>query len=102
MARASARRSTRRKAAISSSVATPASIRCECRLALRRLLLASPHPGINAATEKQIPMVATLDNTSAVEHEDLVGIDEQRQPVRDDEGRAVGGDLGEARLDLAL
>src|SRR6516162_494752 len=102
MARASARRSPRRKAAISSSVVTRSSIRGESGVALCGLLLAGPHRGVDAATRQQLAVLAALDDAAIVEHQDLVGLDDRRQPVRDDQGRAVGGDLGEARLDLAL
>ena len=47
-------------------------------------------------------MIAALDDVAVVEHQDLVGIDDRRQAMGDDQGGAVGGDLGEARLDLAL
>src|SRR5205823_6086967 len=102
MARASARRSPRCTAAISASDVTRPSVASECGFALRRLLLARPHSGIDATTQQQFPMMAALDDASAVEHQDLVGVDDGRQPMGDDEGRAIGGDLGEARLDLAL
>ena len=47
-------------------------------------------------------MVAALDDAAAVEHQDLVGVDHGRQAVGDDQGGALGRDLVEARLDLAL
>src|SRR6516225_11521824 len=102
MARASARRSPWRRAAISSSVVTPSSVRRERGFALCRLLLAGPHPGVHTATQQQLPMVAALDDPTVVEHEDLVGIDDRRQPVRDDQGGAVSRNFGEARLNLAF
>src|SRR5262249_20783463 len=98
-ARASARRSPRRNAAVSFSVLTLPSTRGGGGFALSRLLLSGPHRGVDAAAQEQFPMATTLHDMAAVEHENLVGVDDRRQPVRDDERRTVGGELGEARLD---
>ena len=59
------------------------SIRRECCFALRRLLLAEPHIGIDTVTQQQFPMVAALDDAAVVEHQDLVGFDDRRQPMGD-------------------
>ena len=42
---------------------------------------------------------AALDDAAAVEHEDLVGLDDRRQPVGDHEAGAVAQDLLQRRLD---
>ena len=47
-------------------------------------------------------MVAALDDDAVVEDDDLVGVDDRRQAVGDDQGRAVARDPVERRLDLAL
>jgi hypothetical protein len=47
-------------------------------------------------------MGAALGDLPVVEDDDLVGVDDRRQPVRDDQRRAVGGDEVERGLDLLL
>ena len=47
-------------------------------------------------------MVAALDNDAFVEDDDLVGMDDRREAMRDDQGGAVAGDAVERRLDFAL
>ena len=47
-------------------------------------------------------MGAALDDAAGFEHEDLVGVDHGRKPVRDDQRRVVPRDFGQTRLDLAL
>ncbi len=47
-------------------------------------------------------MRAALSHPAVVEDDDLVGIDDGRQPVGDDDGGAVAGDAVERLLDLAL
>jgi hypothetical protein len=47
-------------------------------------------------------VVAAFDDTAFVEHDDLVGVDDGRQPVGDDQAGAAGRDRAERRLDRAL
>ena len=47
-------------------------------------------------------MRAALDDRAAVEHEDLVGVANRREPVRDRDRRASAGELVERLLDRAL
>src|SRR5260370_6812168 len=74
----------------------------EHSLRRRSLLLACPHRCVMAMPGQQVEMAAALDYLAAVEHQDLVGIDDGGEPVGDDEGGAVLRDLAQARLDLAL
>src|SRR5258708_4451232 len=67
-----------------------------------RLLLARPHLGIDAAAGEELAMVAALDDAAGFNDEDLVGVNDGRQAMRDGQGRVPGRHLGEARLDLAL
>jgi hypothetical protein len=68
----------------------------------RGLLLPRPHRRIAATTAQQLCVMAALDDTPGLEHQDLISIDDRRQPVRDDEGRPSGRDFSEARLNFAL
>ena len=48
-----------------------------------------PHqPAIGAVAADQLGVAAALDDPAVVEHEDAVGADHARQPVRQDQGRA--------------
>ena len=47
-------------------------------------------------------MRAALDDHAVVEHDDLVGADDGREPVRDDQRRAVARHPFERVLDLLL
>src|SRR5579883_1628200 len=76
--------------------------RRERRRMLGRLLLPRPHGGIDAALRQERCVIAPLDNAAIVENEDLVGVDDGREAMGDDERGAVRGNLVEARLDLAL
>src|SRR5205085_6806661 len=67
-----------------------------------RLLLARPHLSIDAAAGEEFAMVAALDDAAGFDDEDLVGVDDGRQAMRDGQGRMPRRHLGEARLDLAL
>src|SRR5689334_3780677 len=55
----------------------------------RGLLLAAPHVGVEAVPGQQLAMAATLGDAAAVEHDDLVGIDDGRQPMGDHDGGAA-------------
>src|SRR4029453_9836860 len=46
-------------------------------------LLGAPHVGIEAVARQQFTMASALGDAAAIEHDDLVGIDDGRQPVRD-------------------
>src|SRR6185436_19420629 len=48
-----------------------------------RLALAVPHTGIEAPFDQKPVVCATLDNDALVEHDDLVGANDGRQPMRD-------------------
>ena len=54
------------------------SIRREGAFTPNGLLLAGPHSRIDAAAKQQFRVVAALDDTPAVQHEDLIGIDDRR------------------------
>ena len=62
------------------------------------LLLRLPHARVLAAQGEELGVRAALDDPPAVEHEDLVGIDDGREAMRDDERRAAGGHATECAL----
>src|SRR5207253_9205921 len=66
------------------------------------LLLQPPHLGEAPVRRDELAEVAALDDLAVVEDEDLVGIDDRREAVRDDERGAVARDLGELRLNGLL
>src|SRR4029453_15994877 len=68
----------------------------------RGLLLAAPHVGIEAVGRQPLAMPATLGGASAVEHDDLVGVDDGRQPMGDHHGGAAAAHLFQRALDLLL
>ena len=47
-------------------------------------------------------MRAPLDDAAAIEHEDFVGVDDRRQPMRDGQRRVVARDDFQLGLDRAL
>src|SRR4030095_4624999 len=55
----------------------------------RRLLLAAPHVRIEAVAGQQLAVAAALGDAAAVEHDDLVGVDDGRQPMGDHHGGAA-------------
>ena len=59
---------------------------------LRFLLLQCPHRRERTALLEQDTMGAALDDPALVEDDDLVGIDDRGQAVRNHERRALGGD----------
>ncbi len=59
----------------------------------RGFLLAAPHLGIGAVRGQQIGVMSAFDDPAAIEHDDLVGIDDGREPVRDDHRRAAAAHL---------
>src|SRR5512144_2590414 len=71
-------------------------------VALGLLLLQRPHPRKDALCGDQFRERAAFDDSSLIEDENLVGIDDRRQPVRDDERRPILGDLPELGLDRLL
>jgi hypothetical protein len=52
-----------------------------------------------AAAGQQLMIAALLDHAAVLEHEDLIGVDDGRQPVRDDQCPASGGQPPERRFD---
>ncbi len=58
--------------------AAASSVRRQRRFARRRLLLARPHRGVDAAFGKQLAVMAALDDMPAVEHQYLIGVDHGR------------------------
>ena len=72
---------------------------CENYVALALLGLRSHQPAIGAVAADQLAMAAFFDDAAAVEHEDAVGADHARQPVRQDEGGAPGREPVDRLLD---
>ena len=64
-----------------------ASTRSTSSLAL--LGLRAHQPAIGAVAADQLGVPAALDDPAVVEHQDAVGADDARQPVRQDQGRAA-------------
>src|SRR4029434_10459291 len=58
------------------------------RFVLARLLLHRPQRRVAAVPLEQLAVRAAFDDAAVVEDDDRVGIDDGRQPVRDDQGRA--------------
>jgi hypothetical protein len=60
------------------------------RYVLAALLgLGAHQPAIRSVAADQLGVPAGLDDTAVVEHQDAVGADDARQPVRQDQGRAA-------------
>src|SRR5205085_5219737 len=57
---------------------------------------------ISAAEPDQLPVCAALDDLAALEHQDLIGALDRRQPVRDDERRSPVAQGAEAIADQRL
>src|SRR4029079_10446404 len=71
--------------------------------ALRLLaLLPGPHLRIRAIELEQSTMIAALHDASVVHYEDLVGIDNGRQPMRNHQSGAVFRDTLELDLNRLL
>src|SRR5258707_14131430 len=68
----------------------------------RGFLLAAPHVGIEAVPGQQLGMAPALGDTAAIEHHDLVGIDDGGEAVRDHHGGAAAAHLLQRALDLLL
>src|SRR4051794_21028617 len=68
----------------------------------RGLLLAPPHVGIEAVAGHQLAVAAALGDAAAVEHDDLVGVDDGRQAMGDHHRGAAAADLLQRALDLLL
>ena len=64
------------------------------------LTLSVPHAGIKAVLGEQRIVGAALDDLAMVKHDDLVGADDGREPVRDHQRRAVAGNALERVLDF--
>ena len=50
----------------------------------------------------QIVVTSDLDNAAALEHDDRIGAPDRRQPVRDDERRAIQHQVRQGLLDELL
>src|ERR1700748_954017 len=104
--------SVRRGSAIAGLLGdTEMSLRAEGRRLLRfelafglrgGLLLAARHVGIEAVAGQQLGMPAALGDAAAVEHHDLVGVDDGGEPVRNHQGGAAAAHLFQRALDLLL
>src|SRR5262249_9635745 len=57
---------------------------------------------IPAADPEQLVVRAALDDLAVLEHEDLIGAADRREPVRDDEGGAAGAQRFQAVLNHRL
>ena len=62
---------------------------CEPLARLVGLALARPQARIESALGQKLEMLALLDDLAAIEHDDVVGVHDRRQPVRDDERGAL-------------
>ena len=60
----------------------------EVEIVAALLGLRAHQPAIGAVAADQLGVPAALDDAAMVEHEDAVGADHARQPVRQDQGRA--------------
>ena len=60
------------------------------------------HPAIGATERQQLLVCARLDDAAFFEDDDLVGVDDGREPVRDDERRAAGHQFAQRPLDRDL
>ena len=67
-----------------------------------RFALAVPHASVKSAMRQQLLMGAALDYPAVVEHQNLVGADDGREPVRNDERGAVFSHAIERVLDVAF
>src|SRR6266478_5884764 len=65
-------------------------------------LLAAPHIGIEAVLGEQFGMAATLGDAAAIEHHDLVGVDDGRKAMGDHHCGAAATHLFQRALDLLL
>src|SRR5690606_12306145 len=72
------------------------------RRILERVLLPPPHRGVEAVAAQQRLVRAALGDAPFGEHENLVGVDDRREAVRDDDGRVTARYLFERRLNFAL
>ena len=66
------------------------------------LALQVPQLRVQAVALQQCLVAAALDDAALVHHDDLVGVHDGGQPVRDDQRRAAFARCGPARLDGAL
>ena len=65
-------------------------------------LLQAPGPRVRPVGGEQLVVRAALGHAAVLEEHDQVGIGDGGQPVRDDQGRAVGGDLDRKTADEIL
>ena len=66
------------------------------------LLLQCPHVGVEAGAGEQLLVGALLDDAPGIHHQDVVGIRDRGQPVRDGQRRVVCGDLPQGLQDQLL
>ena len=64
--------------------------------------LAVPHTGIETARGEQLGVSTTLDDRAVVEDDDLVGLNDGGQAVRNHQGGAIARDPIKRILDFAL
>src|SRR5277367_4089000 len=67
-----------------------------------RLTLTVPHAGVKSVAGQQLAVGAALNDHALIEHEDLIGTNDSREPVRDDQRRAVSRYAVERVLNVAF
>src|SRR4051794_29722915 len=55
------------------------------------LALAVPHARVKSVARQEALMGAALDDLALIEHDDLVGADDRREPMRDHQRGAISG-----------
>ena len=58
--------------------------------------------GVEAARRAQLVVAPALDDATLVDDHDLIGVDDRRQAVRDDDGGAIGEGVGQRPLHQRL
>jgi hypothetical protein len=65
-------------------------------------MLLTPEIAVDVATLDQLGMAADVVDLAALQHEDRVGIDQRREPVRDDDQCTAVGDAIDVGVDDGL
>lgn len=65
-------------------------------------MLRLPERSVVATSCQELPVRAAFDDRALVQHDDLVCVNDGRKPVRDDERRAVAGQIHQVAKDLPL
>src|SRR4051812_6091106 len=65
-------------------------------------LLAAPHVGVEAVLHQQLGVTAAFGDPAAIEHDDLVGVDDGGEAMGDHDGGAAAAHLFQRALDLLL